>query len=194
MNISLNWLKDYIDLDGISLNEILDKLTIIGLEVEEVINQRASFNKIIVGYVKEKGKHPNADKLSVCKVEDGKNVYDVVCGAPNVEKGQKVVFAQIGAIIPNGGFEIRKAKIRGEKSEGMICSESELEISENHDGIMVLDESAQVGQNISEYFGLDDVIIDVAITPNRSDALSHIGIARDLAAVFGKDVKLPKIT
>ncbi|MDP3443993.1 MAG: phenylalanine--tRNA ligase subunit beta, partial [Ignavibacteria bacterium] len=193
MKISLNWLKNYIDLNGISVDEIVDKLSYAGLEVEEVIDQAKQFDNIIVGFVKERIKHPNADKLSVCTVNDGENDYNVVCGAPNVDADQKIAFAKVGAIIPNGQFKIEKAKIRGEVSFGMICSEKELGISDNHEGILVLDESLIVGTSLSDALGFNDVLIEVAITPNRADALSHIGIARDLSALFNRELIIPQI-
>jgi phenylalanyl-tRNA synthetase beta chain len=191
--ISLKWLKDYINLDGISAGEIEDKLTLAGLEVDDVIDKNKIFENIVVGYVKEKKKHPNADKLSLCVVSDGKEDFNVVCGAPNVEANQKVVFAKVGAVIPSFGEKLTKAKIRGEHSFGMICSEKELEISNNHDGIMVLDDSLEPGTPIAKALGMDDVIYEVAITPNRADALSHYGVARDLAAIYNIEAKLPEI-
>lgn len=192
MIISLNWLKDYIDLDGISVAEIEDKLSTSGLEVEEITDYTSTLDNFVVGYVKEKVKHPNADKLSLCTVFDGTEDLSIVCGAPNVDKGQKIILAKVGAVVPNGGFEIKKAKLRGEYSFGMICSENELGISENHDGIMVLDENAEPGTPAAKYLGLDDVVFDIAVTPNRPDALSHIGVARDLSAVFDRPFKYPE--
>lgn len=193
MKISLNWLSDYIDLKGISLDEIVDKISTAGLEVEEIVEQSKNLEKMVVGYVKEKKKHPNADKLSVCIVNDGNDDLNVVCGAPNVEQGQKVAFAKVGAVIPSNGFKLEKAKIRGEVSFGMICSERELGISDNHDGIIVLDSSLKEGTPLADALGMNDIVLDVAITPNRADALSHIGIARDLAAIFNKPFKYPEI-
>lgn len=194
MKISLNWLKDYIDLSGISVEEIVNKITISGLEVEEVEYQAKVFENFVVGYVKEKGKHPNADKLSVCRVFDGSGDIKVVCGAPNVAEGQKIAFAKVGAVIPNGGFQIASVKIRGEESFGMICSEKELGISDNHEGIMVLDEKLEPGTPLADALGMNDVILDIAITPNRADALSHIGIARELSALFNRKSSYPEIT
>lgn len=191
MIISLKWLKEYINLDGISTEEIVDKLTTSGSEVDEVIDKVTDFNNIVVGEVQSVEKHQNADKLSVCKVFDGNEVFNVVCGAPNVAAGQKVPFAKVGAIIPNGKFEIKKAKIRGERSFGMICAEDELGLSEDHSGIMVLNENSTVGEPISKTLKLDDIILDIAITPNRADSLSHIGIARDLAALFNTKIIYP---
>ncbi len=193
MLLSIKWLNDYIDLSDVSVEEIIEKLTASGLEVDEVTDLRKKYENIVVGYVEESRKHPNADKLSICKVNDGENNYTVICGAPNVATGQKVAFAKVGAVIPENGMKLQKVKLRGVLSEGMICSGKELEINDDHSGIMVLDENLSAGKPISEVFGLDDVILEVAITPNRADALSHIGVARDLAALFGKSVKYPEI-
>ncbi|MDP3150585.1 MAG: phenylalanine--tRNA ligase subunit beta [Ignavibacteria bacterium] len=194
MKISLNWLKEYIDLTDIEVEEIVSKLTMSGLEVEGVENQIEMFNNFIVGYVEEKEKHPNADKLSLCVVNNGTEKLKVVCGAPNVAAGQKVVFAQIGAVIPNNGMKISKAKIRGTESNGMLCSESELGLSEDHSGIIVLDPSFKEGTSVSEALHLNDVLFEIGVTPNRADALSHIGVARDLAAIFQRELKLPEIS
>ncbi len=193
MKISLNWLKDYIDLSGISVEEIVNKITVSGLEVEEVEYQAKVFENFVAGYVKEKIKHPNADKLSLCHIFDGNEEFKVVCGAPNVAQGQMIPFAKVGAVIPNGGFTIAPVKIRGEESFGMICSEKELGLSDNHEGIMVLDEKILPGTPLADALGMNDVILDIAITPNRADALSHIGIARELSALFNKKVSYPEI-
>lgn len=193
MKISLNWLKEYINLEGINTDEVVNELTMCGLEVEDVIDQNKTYKDFIVGLVTDKKKHSNADKLSVCSVSDGKENFQVVCGAPNVEKGQKVVFAPVGTIIPAGNFKIKKAKIRGVESFGMICAEDELGISDDHTGILVLDAKLKEGTSISNALGLNDVIFEIAITPNRQDALSHIGVARDLSAIFKRELKRPKI-
>jgi len=193
MKISLSWIKEFVDLNDISTEEIVAKLTMSGLEVEDVVDQTNLYKNFIVGFVKAIEKHPNADKLTICKVFDGNDDLQVICGAPNVQAGQKVVFAPIGTEIPNGNFIIKKAKIRGVESNGMICAEDELLLSDNHDGIMVLDESLEAGKSISDALNLNDVILDIAITPNRPDALSHIGVARDLAALFDRDLVIPKI-
>lgn len=193
MKVSLKWLSDYIDLSDVSVEEAAEIITKAGLEVDEVIDNRKVYQNFVVGYVKEKKKHPNADKLSLCVVSDGKEDFNVVCGAPNVEAGQKVPFAKVGAIIPKGGFEIKKAKIRGEVSVGMICAEDELGISDDHEGIMVLDSSLKEGTDLAKALGLDDVTFEIDLTPNRPDALSHIGVARDLAASLNRPFKLPEI-
>lgn len=193
MKISLNWLKDYVDLTGISTEDIVSHLTMSGLEVEDVIDQNKIYQNFVVGLVQEKQKHPNADKLSICKVFNGKTELQVICGASNVDAGQKVVFAPIGTLIPNGEFEIKKAKIRGVESYGMICAEDELLLSDDHSGIMVLDDKLEAGEKITDALNLNDVLFEIAITPNRPDALSHIGVARDLAAIFNRDLKMPEI-
>ncbi len=193
MKISVKWLNNYVDLSGISIWEIVDKLTLAGLEVEEVEDQAAAFDNMVVGLVKEVKKHPNADKLKLCVVSDGASDYKVVCGAPNVDVNQKVPFAKVGSIIPEKGEKLSRVKIRGEESFGMICSERELGLSENHEGIMVLNSQLKEGTALSEALNMNDVILEVAVTPNRQDALSHIGIARDLAAIFDLPLKMPEI-
>lgn len=193
MKISLNWLKDYIDLNDLSTTEIVEKLTMSGLEVEDVLDENEVYKNFIVAEVKSVTKHPNADRLSVCEVFDGKENLQVICGAPNVAAGQKVVFAPIGTTIPNGNFQIKKAKIRGVESNGMICAEDELLLSEDHSGIMVLNENLKAGQPITEALNLNDVIFEIAITPNRPDALSHIGVARDLSSIFNRELHIPEL-
>jgi phenylalanyl-tRNA synthetase beta chain len=194
MKISLNWLKHYVNIENIPLNELLNNLTLSGLEVEDVNDESSKLKNIVVGFVKEKKKHPNADKLSLCVVSTGNEDFQVVCGAPNVEAGQKVIFAKIGAVIPHGNFTISKAKIRGIESFGMLCSESELELSNDHSGLKILDPILKEGTPVSEALGLNDVILEIGITPNRPDALSHIGIARDIAAIYNIELKFPAIS
>lgn len=193
MKISLNWIKQYIDLKDLTTKVIVDKLTMSGLEVEDVVDENELYKNFIVAEVKSVSKHPNADKLSVCEVFDGKETLQVICGAPNVAPGQKVVFAPIGTLIPNGNFQIKKAKIRGVESNGMICAEDELLLSEDHSGIMVLNSTLQAGKPITEALNLNDVIFEIAVTPNRPDALSHVGVARDLSAIFNCELHLPEI-
>ena len=193
MKISLNWIKDYVNLDGISVNEIVNKLTMSGLEVEDYVDQNKKYSGIIVGLVKDVQKHPNADKLTVCTLFDGKTDLQVVCGAPNVERGQNVAFAPIGTVIPKGKMEMKKVKIRGIESNGMICAEDELELSDDHSGIMILSDEFSTGTAISEALKLNDVLLEIAITPNRPDALSHIGVARDLSAIFNRELRIPKL-
>lgn len=189
MNISLNWLKRYIDLD-LPVDELSEILTDIGLEVEGVEKVETipgGLKGIIVGHVVECIQHPNADKLSLTKVNVGElELKQIVCGAPNVAQGQKVLVATIGTTLYSAEGEpwkIKKGKIRGEESEGMICAEDELGLGNDHSGIIVLPEDVPVGTLAKEYYKVeDDYIFDIGLTPNRSDATSHLGVARDLAA------------
>lgn len=191
MKISLNWLRDYINID-LPVNELVKGLIDLGIEVESVEDQSAVLKNIVIGKVIERAKHPNADKLSVCKVDAGTGeILNIVCGAPNVDSGQTVCVALVGAIVPNGGFEIKKAKLRGEPSEGMICSAKELNLGDDHSGIMVLNTELPVGTPFAEYLKANDVILEIGITPNRGDLLSHIGVARELGALTGSELKLP---
>lgn len=191
MKISLNWLRNYVDI-SLSTDELVKGLTDLGIEVESVENQQEKLNKFVIGKVIERSKHPNADKLSVCKVDAGTGeILNIVCGAPNVDTGQTVCVALVGAIVPNGGFEIKKAKLRGELSEGMICSAKELELGDDHSGIMVLDTDLPVGTPFAEYLKQNDVILEIGITPNRGDLLSHIGVARELGALTGNKIREP---
>ncbi|HRI86524.1 MAG TPA: phenylalanine--tRNA ligase subunit beta, partial [Ignavibacteria bacterium] len=193
MKISLNWIKEYIPgFQYKSIESLTEKMIAIGLDIESVEDERVKFKNIVIGEVLEKDKHPNADKLSVCKVDSGDGILNIVCGAPNVDKGQKVCVAKIGAVIPDGGFEIKRSRIRGEISEGMICSAKELNLSDNHDGIMVLQTDAINGTPFAEKYGMNDVVFDIGITPNRGDLFSHFGIAREIAAIFGKKIKFPE--
>lgn len=188
MNISLNWLKRYIDID-IPADKIADILTALGLEVEgvkEVEMIPGGLRGIVIGEVLTCEKHPNADKLSLTTVDIGASEpLNIVCGAPNVASGQKVLVATIGTTLYNTEepWRIKKGKIRGEVSEGMICAEDELGLGESHDGIMVLPEDAPVGQEAADYFNVkSDTVFEIGLTPNRSDATSHMGVARDLLA------------
>jgi phenylalanyl-tRNA synthetase beta chain len=195
MKFSLNWVKEYIPgLEIRSTKELNAKMISAGLDIESIESEGEKFKGFVVGKITDKTKHPDADKLSVCKVDIGTGeLLNIVCGAPNVDAGQLVCVAKIGATVPNGGFEIKKAKLRGVLSEGMICSAKELNLSDDHDGIMVLGEDAKIGQDFSEYIGADDYIYEIGVTPNRGDLLSHIGIARDIAAAYDKKANLPEV-
>ena len=193
MKVSLNWIKEYINLEGIPVQEIIDKLTMSGLEVEDFVNQQEIYKDFIVGLVTSKEKHPNADKLFLCKVKTGNEELQVVCGAANIDEGQKIVFAPVGSIIPLKRIKLNSAKIRGVESFGMICSQAELELGNDASGIIVLDKNFKEGTPLTEALGLDDIILEIAITPNRPDALFHIGIARDLSAIFNRELKYPEI-
>ncbi|WP_350336003.1 phenylalanine--tRNA ligase subunit beta [Coralliovum pocilloporae] len=181
MKFTLSWLKEYLDTDA-SLDEILEKLTVIGLEVEEVVDRARELAAFTVAYVEEAEQHPNADRLRVCKVNTGSEVLQIVCGAPNARAGIKVVLAQNGSTIPANGMVLRPTSIRDVDSNGMMCSEREMGLSDEHDGIIELPEDAPIGEPFAPVLGLDDPIIDIAITPNRGDCLGVYGVARDLAA------------
>lgn len=190
MKISYSWLKNYIDID-LEPAEVSRMFTDSGLEVEDmqtVSTVKGGLKGIVIGEVKECRQHPNADKLSVTKVDIGsERLLDIVCGAPNVAEGQKVPVAIEGAILYSGDkeFKIKKTKLRGEPSEGMICAEDELGLGYSHEGIMVLDPAVKVGTQASEYFNVkEDTVYEIGLTPNRADATSHIGAARDLVAVM----------
>lgn len=186
MKISNNWLKEYIDHD-LDPQQLEEKLTFAGIEVEAVERIGAELEQIKIASILEKKAHPDADHLSICLIDDGNETVQVICGAPNCAAGQKVAFAPVGTQV--GEFKIKKVKLRGEVSFGMICSEKELGISENHDGIMVLPKEAPLGCSLASYLKLNDTCFDLEITPNRPDLLGIFGVARDLSAVL----KLPLI-
>ena len=188
MRISINWLKEFIDI-SLTNEEISDKLTMLGLESDEAYDT-SSLGDIIIAEIKDIIKHPNADKLNLCKVFDGQKILPVVCGAPNVKVDQKIAFAPVGSTLP-GNFKINKAKIRGEISQGMICSEKEVSISDEHDGIMVLDENATPGDTFINYLNNHLGALELDITPNRPDCFSHLGVARDLAAKLKINLDTP---
>jgi phenylalanyl-tRNA synthetase beta chain len=191
MYISYNWLKDFIKLSPkVSPQEIAERLTSHTVEVEGLENQSESFLNIVVGKVLEVKKHPNADRLRLVLVDIKEKKLHIVCGAPNVAEGQLVAVALVGAILP-GGLEIKTSEIRGELSEGMICAEDELGLGKDHDGIMVLDKRAKVGEPFSQYLKLDDIIFEVdnKSLSNRPDLLSHYGLARELGVIFDAHLK-----
>ena len=181
MKFTWNWLCDHLDSDA-SLQEILDILPMIGLEVEEVDDPKERLKEFTVAEIVAAKPHPNADKLQVCDVNIGDKITQIVCGAPNARRGLKTVLAQPGTYIPGLDITIKKGEIRGEESNGMLCSASELGISDDHEGIMELPETAEVGSAAAHAAGIDDVMIEIAITPNRGDCLGVRGVARDLAA------------
>ena len=181
MKFTLSWLKDHLETKA-SLEEICDKLPMLGLEVESVQDRAKDLADFVVGYVEEAKQHPNADRLRLCIVNTGAEKVQVVCGAPNARAGIKGVFASPGAMIPSTGDILKKGLIRGEESNGMLCSEREMGISDEHEGIIELDPNAEIGAGFAKLAGLDDPIIDIAITPDRADCLGVRGIARDLAA------------
>ena len=196
MKISYSWLKDYLDFEQ-TPDEVADILTLTGLEVEEVYKSGSDLTGVVVGKVLTSEKHPNADKLSICTVNTGSETVQIICGAPNVAAGQTVAVATVGStlplILPDGSnVVIRKSKIRGEISEGMICAEDELGIGENHSGIMVLGDHLTAGTPISKVLNNSvDYVFEIGLTPNRPDASCHLGVARDLAAVINQTLKKP---
>ena len=181
MKFTLSWLKDHLETDA-SLDEISERLTMLGLEVEEIVDPAKALAPFVIGYVVEAKQHPNADKLRLCMVDNGSETVQVVCGAPNARTGMKGVFAPSGSYVPGTDMTLKPAKIRGEDSNGMLCSEREMGLSDDHEGIIDLPEDAPVGASFADYAGLDDPMIEIAITPNRQDCLGAHGVARDLAA------------
>jgi phenylalanyl-tRNA synthetase beta chain len=199
MKVTLNWLKQYVDFDW-SPEEMTERLTMLGLEVEGAQKIGGEFDGIVVAQVITRDKHPNADKLSLCRVNDGKGERQIVCGAQNFKAGDKVPLILPGASLPlkageKEPFTIKVGKIRGVESHGMLCSPQELGLPDQIDGLLILREDAKVGQPFAEYLGRagGDVIFDLEVTPNRPDLNSVIGIAREIAAVTGNALKLPPI-
>ena len=192
MQVPYGWIKELVDVPW-SAEELANRLTLSGAESEVEKPYDNQFEGTCVGQIEELEQIPGSDHLKKAIVSDGTEQVQVVCGAPNAQKGQKIIFAKIGSIL-KGGLEIKKAKLRGVESYGMICSEAELGLSDDHSGIMVLDEDAQVGTPALSYLGLDDAVLKLDLTPNRSDLLSVIGVARDCACLAGLKVKRPDFT
>ncbi len=196
MKISLNWLNQYLALGGIPNDEIQRAITFLGFETRDVISTKlVPLTNIVVGEIKTRNKHPNTDKLSVCTVDFGLaqgGVRTIVCGAPNCNPGSHIPVALPGAVLP-GNFKIKQCNIRGQRSHGMMCTSDELGLGNGNAGLLLLDPSTPIGQPISEVLPGGDTVFDIEITPNRPDALSHIGIARELAAWFKKDLQFPEI-
>ena len=191
MLVSIRWLSRHIDLTGLSPEQICEDLTLSTAEVEGLEPFAPHLSDVVVGHVLERNAHPDADKLSVCRVDiGGEEALTIVCGAPNVDSGQKVAVAPVGTVLP-GDFKIKKSKIRGVASQGMICSVRELELGDDHDGIWVLDESAEVGASVSQALGLEDFVIEIdnkSLT-HRPDLWGHRGIAGELAAIYSRPLK-----
>src|SRR5437016_4608277 len=191
MKVTLNWLKQYVDFDW-SPDELTERLTMLGLEVEHVQKLGGEFDGIVVAQVITREMHHNADKLSLCRVNDGKGERQIVCGAQNFKAGDKVPLILPGASLPlKPGeiqpFTIKVGKIRGVESHGMMCSPQELGLPDAVDGLLILREEVKVGQPFAEYLGRDsgDVVYDLEITPNRPDLNSVVGIAREISAITG---------
>ncbi|SHO53152.1 phenylalanine--tRNA ligase subunit beta [Desulfopila aestuarii] len=190
MKLTRNWLQNYVDIEGISTSELADHLTMLGLEVDSVENLYQDLSDLKTGHIVTAKPHPDADKLQVCEVQIGEELHQIVCGAPNARAGLNVVVALPGITLP-GNFKIKKSKVRGIESAGMICSERELGLSEDHTGIMELPDDVQHGQSFIEVMGLADTMIEVDLTPNRPDCASVIGIAREIAGITGRELMVP---
>ncbi len=192
MLLSIEWLKELVPYEG-PIDTLADRLTMTGLEVEEVVNPFAGLEKVVVGKVLTCEKHPDADKLSVCTVDVGQEAaLDIVCGAPNVAAGQLVPVALVGADLPNG-MTIKKGKIRGKVSQGMICAEDEIGLGSGHQGILVL-EKGTPGQPLTDALGLDTQVLDIGVTPNRADCFCMLGLAREVAMSFDLPLRMPQIS
>lgn len=192
MKVSYNWLKEILQF-SLSPQEVADALTGAGFPVEEIAPISEALEGVVVAELLEVRPHPNADRLSLTKVSDGTNVYDVVCGAKNISAGDKVPFAPVGTVLP-GNFQLKRAKIRGEESEGMLCSSEELrlDVVQASDGILQLPRDGQPGQSLAEFLRLDDVILDIELTANRSDLLCVRGLAAEVSAILGKPFSMPR--
>ncbi|GGG90821.1 phenylalanine--tRNA ligase subunit beta [Paenibacillus radicis (ex Gao et al. 2016)] len=200
MKVSYKWLNEYVELSGFTAEELAEKMTRGGIEIDSVESLDKGVSGVVVGYVKSREKHPDADKLNVCKVDVGTGEeLQIVCGAKNVEAGQRVPVATIGAVLP-GDFRIKRAKLRGVESQGMICSAKELGLNdkllpkEQQEGILVLPESTPIGTSIGDVLGIHDEVLELDLTPNRSDCLSMLGVAYEIGALTGRPVKLPENT
>ncbi len=197
MLVPLKWLKDYVDF-SISPHELGEMLTMAGLELESVEYIGKELEKLVVAEILEISSHPNADRLKLCKVSDGSRNYNIVCGADNMKVGDKVVLAPPGTKLPSSakfptGIEIKKTKIRGEISEGMLCAEDELGLAKKSEGIMILPPSAPPGAKVIEVLNIEDIVFELGITPNRPDCLSIIGVAREVSAITGAPLKYPPV-
>lgn len=191
MRVSLNWLREYVDFD-LSPEELADKLAMTGTAVESIEHLGYAFEKVVVGRIKSIRPHPNADNLVLCRLDAGGRELQIVCGAKNMKRWDKVPVALVGAVLP-GGFEIKKTTIRGEVSEGMVCSEVELGIGEDASGLLILDKDSGIGEDVGKVLGLEDTVLELEITPNRPDCLGMIGIAREVAAITGGKLRMPRV-
>ncbi|MBD9415215.1 phenylalanine--tRNA ligase subunit beta [Pseudomonas sp. PDM16] len=186
MKFSEQWLRGWVN-PAVSRDELVARLSMVGLEVDAVIPVAGQFSGVVVGEILSAEQHPDADKLRVCQVSNGSATFQVVCGAPNARAGIKIPFAMIGAELP-GDFKIKQAKLRGVESQGMLCSASELQVSDENSGLMELAADAPVGQSLRDYLGLDDASIEIGLTPNRGDCLSLAGLAREVGAIYAAPV------
>lgn len=197
MLVSTKWLQQYVEINELAVEELAERITRSGIEVDGMIDRSHGMTNLVVGYVLQCEKHPEADKLSICQVDVGEETLQIICGAPNIAAGQKVIVAKPGAVLP-GDFKIKKAKLRGEASHGMICSLQELAIDgkfvpkQYAEGIYVLPEDTEVGADALEVLALNDQVLEFDLTPNRSDALSMLGVAYEVAAILEQEVKFPE--
>ena len=192
MNVSIKWLKEYVDFD-LSPEALAERLLMLGMEIESIKRLGEGLDRVVVGRINTVDKHPQADKLVLCNVDVGSGAdTQIVCGAPNAREGLVAPVALIGAQLPNG-LTIKRAKIRGEESQGMLCSEQELAISDEVSGLMELPDDTPIGTQIVDALGLDDVVLELEITPNRPDCLSMIGVAREISVVKGNPLSLPEV-
>ena len=193
MKIPLNWLREYIDLE-VGVDELCDKMTMLGLEIESVERPGEEIQKVVVGEILSIEPHPDADKLVVCKTSIGADEpAQIVCGASNMKVGDKVPTALVGGTLP-GGFKIGKRKMRGVESQGMMCSARELGLGEDHEGLLILEGDFTVGEDVRQPLGLDEVVLEIEVTPNRGDWAGLIGIARELGAAYGIPLRLPGVS
>lgn len=199
MLVSLNWLQNYIDIGDIKPEDLAEKITKTGIEVDGIEYVAEKSENVVVGYVKECEQHPNADKLNLCQVDVGDETLQIICGAPNIKQGLKVAVAKPKAVLP-GNFKIKKVKLRGIESNGMICSLQELGIAEKYvpkdvaDGIFVFPDHVEVGQDVTALLNLNDAILDLDLTPNRADCLSMLGVVYEVGAILDKAIHLPDVS
>lgn len=192
MRVPISWLKEYVDFED-TPKGLAEKLTFSGTEVEAIIPVGGKFEGVVVGEIVRVEKHPNADKLTLCTVNTGAGEQTVVCGAPNARVGLKAPFAPAGVTLPNG-LKLEARKVRGVMSAGMLCAEDELGLSDDHTGLMELDAQWAPGTPLSEVLGPPDTVLELEITPNRPDCLSLIGLAREVAALYGTRLRKPNVT
>ena len=192
MNVSIKWLKKYVDFD-LSPETLAERLLMLGMEIESIKQLGEGLDRVVVGRINTVAKHPKADKLVLCNVDVGTGTdAQIVCGAPNAREGLVAPVALVGAALPNG-LTIKRAKIRGEESHGMLCSEQELAISDEASGLMELPDDTQIGAPLVEALGLEDTVLELEITPNRPDCLSMIGVAREISIITGNPIRLPEV-
>ena len=192
MKLTFKWLNEYVNLDGLTAEQIADRLSMLGLEVDAVVHMSRGLEGLLTARIRKVSPHPDADRLTVCEVEVGTEVIQVVCGAPNAREGLLTAIARPGVTLPDG-MKIKKARVRGQESLGMLCSARELGLSEEHSGILEITSDIGSGMNLAQVLGLDDVMIEIDLTPNRPDCASVLGIAREVAGFAGRKLQLPVV-